>query len=177
MLEGHQYTLECAVRNVAPVKNLVVTFYRGRTPLSQVWSHNKNEDKPVDQAFTLNITGSKKEDGVDYYCEAKLEFEMAQPRPMVQSPIFTATVHCESLNKSNTPPQFSPPVSSDGGSTSVLHLKLLLSNIFALEPGHMATCTANHSTPDLYSVFNNPIIFSFNSFFIFFHCFCSHSSH
>uniref|UniRef100_A0A3Q3WCT2 Ig-like domain-containing protein n=1 Tax=Mola mola TaxID=94237 RepID=A0A3Q3WCT2_MOLML len=93
MLEGHQYTLECAVRNVAPVKNLVVTFYRGRTPLSQVRSHNKNEDKPVDQAFTLNITGSKKEDGVDYYCEAKLEFEMAQPRPMVQSPIFTATVH------------------------------------------------------------------------------------
>lgn len=102
MFEG-QYTLECTVQNVAPVENLTVTFYRGQTALSQVQSNtNKEEKKPVTQNFTLNIKTSKEDDGVQYWCEAKLELEIQLP-PVVRSQNITATVYCESDNKINTP--------------------------------------------------------------------------
>lgn len=95
LYEGRQYTLECTVQNVAPVQNLRVTFYRGQTAL-RVQSGNKQGGmEPVTQSFTLNITISKEDDGVQYSCEAKLELEMSEPPPLVTSQSITSTVYCE----------------------------------------------------------------------------------
>nr|XP_046228625.1 intercellular adhesion molecule 3-like [Scatophagus argus] len=100
LYEGHQYSLRCTVHDVAPVENLVVTFYRGQTALSQLQSssssnnNNNNTENPFTEFFTLNITPTKDDDGVQYWCEAKLELgpEGPQHPPVVKSQKFTATV-------------------------------------------------------------------------------------
>ena len=72
LLEGHQYTLQCLVQDVAPVQNLTVTFYRGDTVLGPVQSSRNSEETPVTELFTVSINSSREDDGVQYWCEAKL---------------------------------------------------------------------------------------------------------
>ncbi|KAK9540704.1 hypothetical protein VZT92_003141 [Zoarces viviparus] len=95
MREGQQCTLQCTVEDVAPVENLTVTFYRGRTALSQQQSNiNDTKKKPVTDIFSFNITLSKEDDGVQYWCEAKLELGPDGPQrpPVVASQNITTTV-------------------------------------------------------------------------------------
>uniref|UniRef100_A0A3B4ZMW2 Ig-like domain-containing protein n=1 Tax=Stegastes partitus TaxID=144197 RepID=A0A3B4ZMW2_9TELE len=96
MFEHDQYTLQCTVENVAPVGNLVVTFYRGQTALDQQKS-SITQQKPVSDTFTLNINISREDNGAQYWCEAKLELgpEGPQRPPVVASENITATVYCE----------------------------------------------------------------------------------
>lgn len=93
MFEHHQYTLKCTVRDVAPVENLIVTFYRGWTALARLQS-KKTEKTPVSETFTLSIRPSKDDDGAQYWCEAKLQLEAEGPL-VVTSQKLTATVCCE----------------------------------------------------------------------------------
>uniref|UniRef100_A0A3Q1HHZ9 Ig-like domain-containing protein n=1 Tax=Anabas testudineus TaxID=64144 RepID=A0A3Q1HHZ9_ANATE len=108
MFEGRQYTLQCEVQNVAPVKNLSVTFYRGTTPLGQQQSFNNNNTKPADEQYTFTITISKEDDGVQYWCEAELELgpEGPQPPPVVKSENITTTVHYKPHLKGGSDPRF-----------------------------------------------------------------------
>uniref|UniRef100_A0A4W6DLV7 Ig-like domain-containing protein n=1 Tax=Lates calcarifer TaxID=8187 RepID=A0A4W6DLV7_LATCA len=112
LLEGHQYTLQCEVHNVAPVENLIVTFYRGQTALGQLQSNN-TEKKPVTEIFTLNINTSKEDDGVQYWCEAKLELGPEGPQPPIvlsSHQRIRATVLCESDSKQTHTSVFSQEV-------------------------------------------------------------------
>nr|XP_040041917.1 hemicentin-1-like isoform X1 [Gasterosteus aculeatus aculeatus] len=95
MLEGRQYTLQCTVEHVAPVKDLRVTFYRGQTALGQPQSNNTTVEKPVIQIFSVDISPGREEDGAQYWCEAKLELGPEGPKlpPVETSQNITATVH------------------------------------------------------------------------------------
>uniref|UniRef100_A0A3Q1HPS2 Ig-like domain-containing protein n=1 Tax=Anabas testudineus TaxID=64144 RepID=A0A3Q1HPS2_ANATE len=97
MIEGHQYTLLCEVQNVAPVQNVIVTFYRGTTPLGQQQYINNTNNKPVTERYALTITPSKEDDGVQYWCKAELELgpEGPKPPPVVTLQNIRSTVHYE----------------------------------------------------------------------------------
>uniref|UniRef100_A0A4W6BQX9 Ig-like domain-containing protein n=1 Tax=Lates calcarifer TaxID=8187 RepID=A0A4W6BQX9_LATCA len=112
LLEGHQYILQCEVHNVAPVENLTVTFYRGQTALGQLQSNN-TEKKPVTEIFTLSINTRKEDDGVQYWCEAKLELGPERPQPPIvlsSHQRIRATVLCESDSKQTHTSVFSQEV-------------------------------------------------------------------
>ncbi|KAM6939479.1 intercellular adhesion molecule 2-like [Xenentodon cancila] len=100
MLESRRFTLQCDVQNAAPLKDLNVTFYKGLTVLGHLKSTKttKEEKEPANEQFTLDFSASKEDDGIQFWCEARLELGPDGPRipPVVKSEKLTATVHCES---------------------------------------------------------------------------------
>ncbi|XP_014329699.2 vascular cell adhesion protein 1-like [Xiphophorus maculatus] len=94
LTEGSEVTLQCDVQNVAPAENLTVTFYRGHTLLGQVKSSNTAK-KPVNEIFSMSYNSTKEDNGVQFWCEAKLELGAEGPQPplVVKSKETTATVY------------------------------------------------------------------------------------
>ncbi|KAM6939478.1 cell adhesion molecule 3-like [Xenentodon cancila] len=97
MLESRRFTLQCDVQNAAPLKDLNVTFYKGLTVLGHLKSTKttKEEKEPANEQFTLDFSASKEDDGIQFWCEARLELGPDGPRipPVVKSEKLTATVH------------------------------------------------------------------------------------
>lgn len=99
IVEGDQYTLECTVLDVAPIENVLVTFFKGQTSLIQQGSLMKT-NKPVNWTFSHSIVASREDDGVEHWCQTKLELgpEGPQYAPVVSSQSHNVTVLCESDN-------------------------------------------------------------------------------
>lgn len=97
MVEGRLYTLQCSVRDVAPVQSLIVTFFEGQTSKNRSYSRNNTERRPVTETFTHHVRVSKEHVGVQFWCEAELDLgpEGPEDRTMVASQNITAVVHCE----------------------------------------------------------------------------------
>ncbi|KAF7662373.1 hypothetical protein LDENG_00237390 [Lucifuga dentata] len=95
MFEGHLYTLRCTVQDVAPVKNLIVTFYRGSKLVGSPQSTNNTEKTPLTESFTLNINTTKEDDGVLYICEATLDLKAdgLTPKDLMWSKSLISTVY------------------------------------------------------------------------------------
>lgn len=94
MLEGQQYTLQCAVQQAAPIGKVQVVFYKGQTKLASMQSNSSGEvTKPQDETFTLDFTPSKEDNGDSFRCEASLDLDIPQPRPVVTSTHMTVPVH------------------------------------------------------------------------------------
>lgn len=95
LLDAQRYTLRCAVRGVAPVQSLLVTFYRGGKALGSRRSAQRGtRERPTTEAFTLGVVARREDDRAQYWCEAELQLEaVGEPRPLVvSSPKLTATV-------------------------------------------------------------------------------------
>ncbi|XP_027139229.1 immunoglobulin superfamily member 10 isoform X3 [Larimichthys crocea] len=94
MFEGRYYALLCEVQKVAPIKNLIVTFYKGQTALDKQ-PNDGTDKKPVTKISIFDIIPSEEDDGAQYWCEAKLELgpEGPQPPPVVISQKITSSVH------------------------------------------------------------------------------------
>ncbi|RXN15242.1 vascular cell adhesion 1-like protein [Labeo rohita] len=96
MKEGKQYELQCDIKDVAPVQNLTVKWYKGQTLLSQT-TFTDTSITPVNEVAKLLITAGRADDGAQYRCEAELDLgaEGPQPPPTVTSKPLSAEVNCK----------------------------------------------------------------------------------
>lgn len=95
LLEGESYSLECLIENIAPLKHLIVTFYRGPEALAQKYFNSSQELKPVNKTSILIIKARKEDDGAQYWCDARLNLNVQQVPLTVSSQKLFPTVYCE----------------------------------------------------------------------------------
>uniref|UniRef100_A0A667W8C3 Ig-like domain-containing protein n=1 Tax=Myripristis murdjan TaxID=586833 RepID=A0A667W8C3_9TELE len=182
LTEGHVYTLQCTVENVAPVGSLSVMFYRGQEALGPSQSRNNSEKKPVTEIFTLNIKPTGEDQEGHYWCEAKLELGPEGPQipPVEKSQNLTATVHCESHNETNTPQTFETSYNLELNCTAVgnpspsyawtlppanpllFNASILTINSIAFEDEGKYTCFASNKLGNLTVVFDVDVKSKFN---------------
>lgn len=105
-LHGKNYTLICEIPNIAPVKNLIVNWYKeiksdGRNNSSDIRKMVHEErflkyttKTPQSVFSTINIHANKSENGVQYWCEAELTLGAHGSRKMKSSTL-SITVHCK----------------------------------------------------------------------------------
>lgn len=71
--EGEKYQLQCEVKNVAPVQNLTVTWFKGNE-LIKSDHYNDSTRTPVNQSFTLSVIPSRYE--ARFKCVAQLNLDL-----------------------------------------------------------------------------------------------------
>uniref|UniRef100_A0A4W5Q115 Ig-like domain-containing protein n=1 Tax=Hucho hucho TaxID=62062 RepID=A0A4W5Q115_9TELE len=104
IVEGTKYQLQCDIQNIAPLRNLVVKWYKGNEPLDNV-SYSNASKTPEDVSPTLMIIPSRDDDGAQYRCRAELDLGPEGPQPpliMTSEPLDFTVFY---------PPTFSRPES------------------------------------------------------------------
>ncbi|XP_060945577.1 hemicentin-1-like [Limanda limanda] len=91
MRENEQYNLTCHIHQVAPVKHLIVTWYKGNTPGSKFIFDNTTKE-PVDKLSVYTVTPTRRDNGVTFRCEATMDLGPEGPHLNVSSEI-NITVH------------------------------------------------------------------------------------
>ncbi|KAG5279268.1 hypothetical protein AALO_G00075920 [Alosa alosa] len=82
MIEGTTYHFKCAIYNVAPVRYLTVTWYRGNVPIGRrALANSSDKASPVNVTDTLWITPTRHDDGAQFRCEAELNLGEGGPQP------------------------------------------------------------------------------------------------
>ncbi|CAJ1053994.1 neurotrimin-like [Xyrichtys novacula] len=92
---GQNYTMYCQIENVAPVENLEVVFYRGNSPLPPLRLTNETPKTPLTRSFPMAYVPLKGDNGVDYWCMARLNLGPYGPQPpvVVESQKSTSVVY------------------------------------------------------------------------------------
>ncbi|XP_026212208.1 hemicentin-2-like [Anabas testudineus] len=89
--ENKTYNFSCNVKQVAPVQNLTVRWYKGDTLIYTDTFKDPNR-KPVNQSSFLNFTMTRRDNGVTLRCEAHMDLEPEGPRLHVSSQEYDITV-------------------------------------------------------------------------------------
>lgn len=97
MVEGTEYQLRCDIKNVAPLRKLVVRWYKGNETVKTETFHDSRKN-PVNVSSTHNITPRRFEDEVKYRCEAELDLRPEGPVvPLPVSQTLHFAVYCKSF--------------------------------------------------------------------------------
>ncbi|XP_027022206.1 cell adhesion molecule 4-like isoform X2 [Tachysurus fulvidraco] len=91
VMEGGTCSLRCDVKDVAPVQNLTVTWYKQHIIVNST-TFKESINTPVNKSIELIIEPRREDDGVMYWCEAKLELGPDGPPTMMSIP-FRIEVH------------------------------------------------------------------------------------
>ncbi|XP_059204850.1 intercellular adhesion molecule 5 isoform X2 [Centropristis striata] len=91
-VEGTPYRLQCNIDDVAPVRNLIVRWYKDNETI-KTDHFTKATKTPVSESSTLTVDISRKENGAQISCEAQLDFGPLGSPPPVISDIHTVSVH------------------------------------------------------------------------------------
>ncbi|XP_075894761.1 intercellular adhesion molecule 2-like isoform X2 [Nelusetta ayraudi] len=78
VVEGENYDVKCDVTNVAPVRNLLVSWHKG----NKVFSTQTFDDStvyPVTKSTVISVVADRNDTGTEIWCEAKLVFEPTAP--------------------------------------------------------------------------------------------------
>lgn len=73
VVEGRNYNVECVVTNVAPVRNLHVSWHLGDRVL-KTQTFDDSADTPVNKSSVLSLVANRNETG-QMWCVAKLVFK------------------------------------------------------------------------------------------------------
>ncbi|XP_017574461.1 cell adhesion molecule 4-like [Pygocentrus nattereri] len=157
--EGRTYELLCDIKSIAPLKNLVVKWYKGKTVINSDLS-NETDTTPKNKLAKLSISPNRRDNGAQYSCEAQLELGADGPQPpptkkseplsvnVYYSPKFSRSV--ETLNQTNKeitldctveanpPPEYtwSTPTQDEKSNKAVLSVPALRSGTY--------NCTASN---------------------------------
>ncbi|XP_029583724.1 vascular cell adhesion protein 1 isoform X2 [Salmo trutta] len=78
MVEGTEYQLRCDIKNVAPLRKLVVRWYKGNETVKTETFPDSTKN-PMNVSSIHNITPRRFEDEVKYRCEAELDLRPEGP--------------------------------------------------------------------------------------------------
>lgn len=94
MVEGEQYELHCDIHEVAPVQNLTVRWYKD-SQLIHTDSFTDTIKTQVNMSSILTINISRGDSGVQFKCEAQLDFGPSGPVTPVLFATYNISVDCE----------------------------------------------------------------------------------
>ncbi|XP_036945746.1 hemicentin-2-like isoform X1 [Acanthopagrus latus] len=83
LTEGRKYLIECDISNVAPIKNLSVTWFKGKDIIdTQTYkSGDPSASTPMNKTSVFELKASSDYDGTQIWCEAELNFGSAASNP------------------------------------------------------------------------------------------------
>lgn len=81
MTAGKPYDLVCNILNVAPLKKLIIKWYKEDTMITQsVFSPYTDEKVPQNASISYNFTPEKSDSNATFRCEAHMDLGPEGPR-------------------------------------------------------------------------------------------------
>ncbi|XP_032392822.1 hemicentin-2 isoform X1 [Etheostoma spectabile] len=98
--EETPFELQCDIKNVAPVQNLTVRWYKNNQAIREDSFPNPTKT-PVNESSTFVVNIRREENGAKFRCEAQLDFGPHGPQP-VTSDTYIVALHYAPELKSKT---------------------------------------------------------------------------
>lgn len=78
LVEGGKYHFQCDVANVAPARNLSVSWHK-RSGVFYTETFSDVRMHPLNKSSVVSLMAHRDDDGTSIWCEAKLNFEPTGP--------------------------------------------------------------------------------------------------